>query len=64
MDNDIVGQRYVARDRTSTEWEVIAKVEMGMNVPHVRLRMSREPSTTKLIALDALMDERLYRKVG
>ncbi len=63
MDNDIVGQRYVARDRTSTVWKVIANVEMGMNVPHVRLAKSDDPHTTKLIAVNALMDERLYRLV-
>ncbi len=63
MDNDIVGQRYVAADGPSTVWVVIAKVEMGMNVPHVRLRMSNEPSTMKLIAVSALEDERLYRRV-
>ena len=63
VDNDIVGQRYVATDGTSIVWVVIAKVEMGMDVPHVRLRMSDDPTTTKLIALNALPDGKLYRKV-
>ncbi len=63
MDNDLVDQRYVATDGTWTVWEVIAKVNIGTNFPHERLRMSGDPSTTKLIALNALMDEKLYRKV-
>lgn len=63
MDNDLVDQRYVATGASSTEWVVIAKVNIGTNFPHVRLRMSGDPSTTKLIALNALMDEKLYRKV-
>ena len=63
MDNDIVGQRYVATDGASTVWVVIAKVEMGINVPHVRLRLSDDPTTTKLTALNALTDGKLYRKV-
>ena len=63
MDNDLVGKRYVATDGRSTEWEVIAKVVKGMKVPHVRLLRSGEPGVTKLIAVNALMDEMLYRRV-
>ncbi len=62
MDNEIVGRGYVAIDAPSTVWVVAEEVEKGMNTPHVRLLKSGEPSTTKLIALDALMDERLYRQ--
>ncbi len=62
MDNNIVGQRYVATDATSTVWVVSYEVEMGMNVPHVRLLKSGDPNTTKLIAVNALMDERFYRR--
>ena len=62
MDNKIVGQRYVAADAASTVWVVSYEVEKGMNVPHVRLLKSDDPHTTKLIAVNALMDERLYRR--
>ncbi len=61
MDNDIVGQRYVATGAPSTVWVVSDEVQTNMKVPHVRLRKSGEPSTTKLIAVSALEDNRLYR---
>ncbi len=63
MDNDIVGQRYVATGAPSTVWVVSDEVRTNMKVPHVRLLKSGEPGTTKLIAVNALMDEKLYRKV-
>ena len=63
MDNDIVGRSYVAIDAPSTVWVVSDEVEMDMKVPHARLLKSGEPRTTKLIAVNALKDERLYRKV-
>ena len=62
MDNDIVGRSYVAIGAPSTVWVVSDEVERGMKVPHVRLLKSGEPGATKLIALNALMDERLYRQ--
>ena len=62
MDNDFVGRSYVAIDAPSTVWVVTEEVEKGMKTPHARLLKSGEPGTTKLIALNALMDERLYRQ--
>ena len=49
--------------RPSTVWVVTDAVQKDKKVPHVRLLKSGEPGTTKLIALNALMDERLYQKV-
>ncbi len=43
-------------------WVVTEEVEKGMKTPHARLLKFGEPGTTKLIALNALMDERLYRR--
>ncbi len=63
MNSDIVGQRYVETGAPSTVWVVSDEVQTGMKVPHVRLVKSGEPSTTKLIAVNALKDDRLYRKV-
>ena len=63
MDNDIVGQRYVETGAPSTVWVVSDEVRTNMKVPHVRLLKSGELSTTKLIAVNALKDDRLYRKV-
>jgi hypothetical protein len=64
MDNDIMGRRYVATDAPTTEWVVDDEVQTDTNVPHVRLLKSGEPSTSKLIAVSALKDKRLYRMVG
>ena len=54
MDNNIVGQRYVAAGATSIVWVVSYEVEKGMIVPHVRLLKSDDPHTAKLIAVNAL----------
>ena len=64
MDNNIVGQRYVATGAPSTVWVVSDEVRTDMKVPHVRLLKSGEPGTTKLIAVNALQDDTLYRQVG
>jgi hypothetical protein len=63
MDNDIVGRRYVATGAPSTVWVVSEEAETEMQVPHVRLLKSGEPGTSKLIAVNALEDDRLYRMV-
>ena len=63
MDNDLVGQRYVATGASSTKWVVTDELSNSTGIPHVRLHMSGDPSATKLIALNALMDEKLYRRV-
>ncbi len=63
MDNDIVGRRYVATGAPSTVWIVGDETGTDMKVPHVRLLKSDEPGTTKLIAVNALKDDRLYRRV-
>ena len=63
MDNDIVGRRYVATDSPSIVWVVTDEVQTVKQVPHVRLLKSGEPSTTKLIALTVLQDDRFYRMV-
>ncbi len=62
VNNEIVGRGYVAIDAPSTVWVVTEEVEKGMKTPHARLLKSGEPGTTKLIALNALMDQRLYRQ--
>ena len=64
MDNDIVGRRYVATGASSTEWVVTDELSDSTGIPHVRLLKSGEPSTSKLIAVSALKDKRLYRMVG
>ncbi len=64
MDNDFIGRSYVAIDAPSTVWVVTDEVQTDTNVPHVRLLKSGEPSTSKLIAVNALKDKRLYRMVG
>ncbi len=61
MNSDIVGRRYVATGAPSTVWVVSDEVRTDMEVPHVRLLKSDDPSTTKLIAVSALEDNRLYR---
>ncbi len=61
MDNDIVGRRYVATDSPSIVWVVTDEVQTVKQVPHVRLLKSGDPGTTKLIAVGALEDNRLYR---
>ena len=63
MDNDIVGRLYVATGASSIVWVVDDELSNDMSIPHVRLLKSGEPSTSKLIAVTALKDERLYRKV-
>ncbi len=61
MDKAIVGRRYVATDAPSTVWVVSYEVEKGMKVPHALLLKAGEHNTTKLIAVNALTDHRLYR---
>ena len=63
MENDILGRAYVATDATSIVWVVCDGVQAEMKIPHALLRKSGEPGTTKLIAVNALLDDRLYRKV-
>ena len=63
MDNDIVGRCYVATDAPSTVWVVSYEAETDTKIPHALLRKSGDPGTTKLIAVNALKDYRLYRKV-
>ena len=63
MDNDIVGQAYVATGAPSTVWVVSYEAGAETKVPHALLRKSGEPGTTKLIAVNALHDKRLYQKV-
>ncbi len=67
MDNDIVGQCYVAtdaRDATPIVWVVSDQFQTDMKFPHALLRKSGDPNTSKLIAVNALKDKRLYRMVG
>ena len=63
MDNDIVGRCYVATGAPSTVWVVNCEVQTDMKVPHALLLKPGEPGTTKLIAVNALKDQRLYQKV-
>ena len=63
MENDIVGRRYVATGAPSTVWVVSDETGKDMKVPHVRLLKSGEPGTTKLIAVNALKDDTLYRRI-
>lgn len=63
MGSEIVGQRYVGTGAPSIVWVVSDEVQKGMNVPHVRLVKSGDPGTTKLIAVNALEDNTLYRRV-
>ncbi len=63
MDNEIVGRSYVATGAPSTVWVVTDEVGTNMKVPHVRLLKSGDPGTTKLIAVNALKDDTLYRRV-
>lgn len=63
MDNDTVGRRYVATDAPSTVWVVSYEVETDTKVQHAVLFKAGDHSTTKLIAVNALKDYRLYRKV-
>ena len=64
MENEMLGQRYVETGAPSTVWVVSDEVRLtGIKVPHVRLLKSGDPGTTKLIAVNALADHRLYRMV-
>ncbi len=63
MDNEIVGRAYVAAGAPSTVWVVAHEAGTDTKVPHALLRKSGDPGTTKLIAVNALLDHRLYRKV-
>lgn len=63
MNNDIVGRRYIATGAPSTVWVVSHEVLKNVKFPHALLHNSGEPRITKLIAVNALEDDRLYRMV-
>ncbi len=63
MDDEIIGRCYVATDAPSTLWVVTQEFRTDMNLPHSLLLKSGEHGTTKLIAINALTDHRLYRMV-
>ena len=63
MENDIVGRRYVATGAPSTAWEVSYKVETDTKFQHAVLFKAGEHRTTKLIAVNALNDDTLYRQL-
>lgn len=58
-----VGQVWRKIEGVPTLWEVVGVVEDLLGLPHVRLRLKADPTTTKLIAARRLQDARVYRLV-
>jgi hypothetical protein len=55
------GQRFRSQD--GHMWHVRGVVRIGGNLPHVSLISAKDPTVTKLISVNALLDQRLYRFV-
>ncbi|MGE0746688.1 MAG: hypothetical protein AB7K86_15640 [Rhodospirillales bacterium] len=55
------GQQFRSQD--GYVWHIRGMVRIGGNLPHVSLISAKDPTVTKLISVDALLDQRLYRFV-
>ena len=55
------GQRFRSQD--GHLWDVRGVVRIGGTLPHVSLISAKDPTVSKLISVDALLDQRLYRFV-
>ncbi|MBM3486797.1 MAG: hypothetical protein FJX67_09210 [Alphaproteobacteria bacterium] len=55
------GQRFRSQD--GQLWDVRNIVRIEGNVPHVSLISVKDPTTTKLISVNALLDQRHFRFV-
>jgi hypothetical protein len=62
--NDIEsGQRF--EQRGGFVWQVVRLIHFpGESVPHVQLVNARDPSSTKTVSINALLDRSLFRQVA
>ena len=57
------GQRY--EQRGGFTWRVLRVINFaGEDIPHVQLVSERDPSSTKTLSIDALLDRNLFKVVG
>ncbi|MBN9531267.1 MAG: hypothetical protein J0H82_34040 [Alphaproteobacteria bacterium] len=63
IDDITPGQRW--EQRGSFTWRVVRVIAFpGEDMRHVQLVNERDPSTTKTVSVDALLDKTLFRPVA